>query len=164
MSSPSSSRSTSFFYARFSRLIDETIQAYREERISEAEYLQRATEIMQTIQSGRDTSTPDKLYGYRDASAYYGVIREPLAQYTTDVAVPNMDDLIADVAIRLEQIIEERKIRDWTHNPDVQNEIKFAMEEYLYIIKGRHDIPLTGGDMDVILDSVLEVAKRRDRQ
>ena len=152
------------FYARFSRLIDETIQAYREERISEAEYLQRATEIMQTIQSGRDTSTPDKLYGYRDASAYYGVIREPLAQYTTDVAVPNMDDLIADVAIRLEQIIEERKIRDWTHNPDVQNEIKFAMEEYLYIIKGRHDIPLTGGDMDVILDSVLEVAKRRDRQ
>jgi type I restriction enzyme R subunit len=151
------------FYARFSKLIDETIQAYREGRISEAEYLQRTTEIMQAVQSGKDASTPEKLRRYRDASAYYGVIREPLAQYTVNAPELSMEDLIADVAIRLEQIIEERKIRDWTTNPDVQNQIKFAMEEYLYSIKGRYNIPLTGGDMDVILDSVLDIAKHRDR-
>ncbi|NVM23590.1 MAG: type I restriction endonuclease subunit R, partial [Desulfobacterales bacterium] len=151
------------FYEKFSRLIDETIKAYREGRISEAEYLQRATEIMQTIRSGKDASMPEKLRRYRDASAYYGVIREPLVQYTVNVPELSMDDLIADVAIRLEQIIEERKIRDWTTNLDVQNQIKLAMEDYLYSIKGRYNIPLTGGDMDVILDSVLEVAKHRDR-
>jgi len=151
------------FYARFSKLIDETIQAYREGRISEAEYLRRTTEIMQAVQSRKDASTPEKLRRYRDASAYYGVIREPLTQYTVSAPELSMEDLIADVAIRLEQIIEERKIRDWTTNPDVQNQIKFAMEEYLYTIKGRYNIPLTGGDMDVILDSVLEIAKHRDR-
>jgi len=59
-------------------------------------------------------------------------------------------------------MVWDMEIRDWTRNPDVQNQIKFAMEEYLYSIKGRYDIPLTGGDMDVILDSVLQVAKRRD--
>jgi hypothetical protein len=37
------------------------------------------------------------------------------------------------------------------------------MDEYLYSIKGRYNIPLTAGDVDVILDSVLEIAKQRDR-
>jgi hypothetical protein len=42
---------------------------------------------------------------------------------------------IPDVAIRLEQIIEDKKIRDWTTNLDVQNEIKLAIEDYLYSVK-----------------------------
>jgi type I restriction enzyme R subunit len=151
------------FYAKFSRLIEETIKAYRQGRISEAEYLRRASEILHTIQSGRDADTPEKLFRYRDASAYYGVIREPLAQYEVSVSGATMDDLMADMAIRLEQIIEERKIRDWTTNLDVQREIKRAMDEYLYSVKGRYEIPLTAGDIDVILDSVLDIAKQRNR-
>ena len=70
---------------------------------------------------------------------------------------------IPDVAIRLEQIIEDKKIRDWTTNLDVQNEIKLAIEDYLYSVKGRYDIPLTGVDIDLILDNVIEVAKQRER-
>ena len=59
--------------------------------------------------------------------------------------------------------IEERKIRDWTTNPDVWNEMQAAMDDYLYSIKGRYDIPLADGDIDVILDRVLDLAKQRDR-
>ena len=151
------------FYAKFSRLIEETIEAYRQGRISEAEYLKKATKILRDVQGGRDADMPEKLHRFRDASAYYGVIREPLAQYTVDVPGVDMDDLIADIAIRLEEIIEEKKIRDWTTNLDVQREIKRAMDEYLYSVRGRYDIPLTAGDVDVILDSVLEIAKQRDR-
>jgi len=151
------------FYEKFSRLIEETIEAYRQGRISEVEYLEKAAEILHNVQAGRDRDRPEKLYRYRDASAYYGVIHEPLAQYTVDVPGIDMDDLIANVAIRLERIIEERKIRDWTTNLDVQREIKRAMDEYLYSIKGHYEIPLTAGDVDVILDSVLEIAKQRDR-
>jgi len=151
------------FYAKFSRLIEETIEAYRQGRISEAEYLKKASEILRDVQGGRDADMPEKLHRFRDASAYYGVIREPLAQYTVDALGVDMDDLIADIAIRLEEIIEGKKIRDWTTNLDVQREIKRAMDEYLYSVKGRYDIPLTAGDVDVILDSVLEIAKQRDR-
>ncbi len=151
------------FYEKFSRLIEETIEAYRQGRISEAEYLQRAGDIHQIVVSGRDTDTPGKLDRYRDASAYYGVIREPMVQYEVNVPGATIDDLMADMAIRLEQIIEERKIRDWTTNLDVQREIQRAMDEYLCDVKGRYDIPLSDGDLDVILDSVLEIAKQRDR-
>lgn len=90
-------------------------------------------------------------------------MHELLAQYAADVPGTTKEELLADVAIRPEQIIEARKIRDWTTNPGVQNVIKRAMDEYLYSVKGRYDIPLTGDDIDVILDSVLDIAKQRDR-
>jgi hypothetical protein len=37
------------------------------------------------------------------------------------------------------------------------------MDEYLCTVKGRYEIPLSDGDLDLILDSVLEIAKQRDR-
>jgi type I restriction enzyme R subunit len=151
------------FYEKFSRLIEETIEAYRQGRISEAEYLKRASEILHTVQTGRDADTPGKLFQYRDAPAFYRAMYDPLAQYEVGVPGTTKDELLADMAIRLEQIIEARKIRDWTTNPDVWNEMQAAMDEYLYSVKGRYDIPLTNGDIDVILDRVLELAKQRDR-
>lgn len=151
------------FYKRFSKMIDETIQAYRDGRISEAEYLQRVTEILGRVQAGKDEVLPPKLQSYRDAPAYYGKIREPLVPYVVGRPELDGDDLIADVAIRLEEIVESKKIRDWTTNLDVQNQIKLAMEDYLYSVKGRYDIPLTHGDMDLILDNVLAIAKQRDK-
>ena len=151
------------FYQKFSRLIEETIAAYRQGRISEAEYLKRSSDILHTVQTGRDADTPDKLFHYRDAPAFYRAMCDPLARYEVDVPGTTKDELLADVAIRLEQIIEAHKIRDWTTNPDVQKEIKREMDDYLYSIKGRYDIPFTGGDVDVILDRVLELARQRDR-
>jgi type I restriction enzyme R subunit len=69
------------FYKKFSRLIDEAIEAYRQGRIDEAEYLRRATQAMEAVRSGQDDALPAELRRYRDAPAYYGVIREPLLRY-----------------------------------------------------------------------------------
>ena len=151
------------FYRRFSVLIDETIRAYRQGRIDEAEYLEEVSHILQNVQRGRDDATPAKLDRYRDASAYYGVIHEPVSQYTVGEGAESTDELIADMAIELERIIETKKIRDWTMNTDVQKEIRLAMEDYLWEVRKAHDLPLTFGDMDEILDRVIEVAKQRDQ-
>jgi hypothetical protein len=40
--------------------------------------------------------------------------------------------------------------------------MKREIEDYLYSVKGRFELPLTGGDIDQILDSVIEVARQRD--
>jgi type I restriction enzyme, R subunit len=151
------------FYKRFSRLIDETIEAYQQGRLSELEYLQQVTEAMNQMRAGRDDTTPEKLRRYKHAPAYHGVIREPLSQYTLTSDPLEMAELSADIAIKLEEIIERKKVRDWVNNMDVQRQMKMEMEDYLYQIKGRYEVQLTAGDMDLILDSVLEVAKQRDR-
>ena len=151
------------FYEKFSRLIEEAIEAYRQGRIGEAEYLKRVTDAQHVVQTGRDADTPGKLFQYRDAPSFYRAMREPLARYEVNAPGTTKDELLADVAIHLEQIIEERKIRDWTTNLDVWNEMQAAMDDYLYSIKGRYDIPLADGDIDVILDRVLDLARQRDR-
>ena len=72
------------------------------------------------------------------------------------------EELAADIAIKLEEIIEQRKVRDWVNNLDVQNQMRLEIEDYLYSLKGRYEIQLTPEDMDQILDSVIEVARQRD--
>lgn len=151
------------FFKKFSRMIDETIEAYKTGRLTESEYYQRATEIMSQMRAGRDEAAPDKLLRYKHAPAYHGVILEPLGQYVIHQDDLSMDELTADIAIKLEEIIERRKVRDWVNNIDVQNHMKMEIEDYLYSVKGRYEINLTGGDIDQILDSVIEVAKQRDQ-
>ncbi len=151
------------FYKRFSKMIDETIEAYRAGRLDELAYLQKVTEIMNNMRAGQDDATPEKLRRYKHAPAYHGVIREPLHQYTTNREDLGIEELTADVAIKLEEIIERRKVRDWVNNLDVQNQMKMEIEDYLYSIKGRYEVQLTYGDIDQILDSVIEVAKQRDQ-
>ena len=149
-------------YRRFSRMIEETIEAYRAGRLTELEYLKKVQDALHDLQTGRDSLMPAKLGSYKHAPAYYGVMREPFDQYAEGCDGLDLQDICADTAIRLEAIIEDAKVRDWVNNVDVQNRIKLAMEDHLYSVKGRYDIPLTGGDMDVILDAVIEVAKHRD--
>jgi hypothetical protein len=37
------------------------------------------------------------------------------------------------------------------------------IEDYLYAVKELHGIPLTASDLDLILDRVVQLARRRDR-
>jgi type I restriction enzyme R subunit len=151
------------FYQKFSKLIDETIEAYRQGRLTELEYLERVTQAMYNMREGRDDATPEKLRRYKHAPAYHGVIHDPLAQYTTNTEALGIEELIADIAIKLEEIIETKKVRDWVNNVDVQNQMRMEIEDYLYSIKGRYEVQLTPGDMDLILDNVIEVARQRDQ-
>lgn len=94
------------FYRKFSQMIDETIQAYRDGRISEAEKLQQANELLDQAQSGQDSSLPHQLRAYRHAGAYYGLLEESADELGFNGLAA---DDIANLAIAFEDIIEGRK-------------------------------------------------------
>jgi type I restriction enzyme R subunit len=151
------------FYKKFSRMIDETIEAYKAGRLSELEYLKQMEQTRDEMRTGQDETTPQKLRRYKHAPAYFGVIREPLGQYTPHSDGLSMEELMADLAIKLEEIIERKKVRDWVNNLDVQNQMKREMEDYLVSLKDKYEVPMTYGDIDLILDSIIEVARQRDQ-
>src|SRR5690606_28043851 len=101
------------FYRKFSDLIEDTIEAYRQGRISEAEYLQRMTDALDQVRTGHDLSQPRKLARYRDAPAYYAILNEALAEVAFGDSPEAKQDYLADMAIDIEAIIESHKIRDW---------------------------------------------------
>lgn len=150
------------FYMRFSKLIEDTIRAYEEGRIGELEYLDIVSDALDQIREGHDRSQPAKLRGYRHASAYYGVIHEALAQDESADEDENQSELIADVAIRLEEIIEAHKVRDWSDNVDIQNNIRNQIDDALYSLKDQQGIALDGTQIDLLVERLLDVARKRD--
>jgi len=44
-------------------------------------------------------------------------------------------ELAKEMALSIEKIIEQHKIRDWVHHTDVQNCMKVAIEDYLFVIR-----------------------------
>ena len=124
-------------YRRFGQMIDETIQSYRDGRITEVEYLKRMQEILGDVQQGAVRDVPAKLTSYPAAQPYWSQLRELALPFDADGAAPTHGDLLADMAIALEAIIAWRKVRDWTRNSDVQNAMRNELEDYLYDVRAR---------------------------
>ena len=73
------------FYKKFSEMLEETIRAYREKRLSEKEYLRRITEIAQNVAEGRRRDdVPPAVREDDDAQAFYGVLTPLVAQHLGD--------------------------------------------------------------------------------
>ena len=63
--------------------------------------------------------------------------------------------------MRLEDIIRDHKIRDWTKNQDVKNLMMNEIEDYLYSLKGRHELAMDMNMIEQITNQVLAIAERR---
>ena len=144
------------FYRRFSELIEETIEAYRAGRLSEAEYLQRAERHLDAMRGGRGDGQPDILRQYQDAPAYYGKLQENLGPYIAATGP------LAELAIEIEALIERRKVVNWTTNLDVQKGMKAEVDGLLYEIERQHGLILSPDELDLLIEQVMEIARARD--
>ncbi|MBK9123486.1 MAG: type I restriction endonuclease subunit R [Chloroflexi bacterium] len=144
------------FYRRFAELVEETIRAYKEGRLSELGYLDEAGKLLHQMQKGHDSAVPAILGGYKHASAYFGVLRQALSEQGI------ADDVAADIAIQVDKMIASKRVRDWTTNLDVQKRIQQEIDDLLYSAERSHGLKLDGGQLNVLIEQVMEVAKARD--
>jgi len=142
------------YYRNFSQLIEETLQAIEQQRMSELEALEKANTLRQEEVNGARRDIPQQLWHLRDAPAYFGVIRESVKD-----ALPV--ETLADIAAHVERLIEANKIRDWVDNPDVLNTMRNAIEDYLYQVESEHGIRFTGPQLDEIIEQVIDIARKR---
>ncbi|MBL8811299.1 MAG: type I restriction endonuclease subunit R [Planctomycetaceae bacterium] len=150
------------FYKKFSRMLQEAIDDWRARRISDAEYLGKSREISDKVINRRDDELPSKLQHYDDAKAYYGEVREVLEKYHVDGFQPV--DQAAEAALKIDQIVEERRCVDWVQNEDVQNRMKTDIEDYLFELQESKHVPLSLEDIDQILDGCIRIARERRPQ
>ncbi|HBS04395.1 MAG TPA: hypothetical protein DEA96_05490 [Leptospiraceae bacterium] len=146
------------FYKRFSELIEEAFRAYRDKRYSEAELLEQMRELNKAVVDKDQSNLPAKLHGKDQASAFYGIV----ADIFQSKEVNTDPDILADIGLKVDEIIESRKIVHWTTNQDVQNKMLIEIEDYLYSIKGRYDLELDADTIDAILEKVIDTAQKRD--
>lgn len=72
--------------------------------------------------------------------------------------------IAAETALKARKIIDDKKIRDWTNNRDVENSMLNDLDDLMFSVKGRYDLPLSGADIDELLESIIRVTKRRETQ
>jgi len=127
--------------------------------LSDAEYLEKVTEIMNSVRNRTGDDVPDKLEHREVAKAFYGLVYEVINKFECGEHDPR--EFSADVGLMIDDIVQDCLIVDWINNKDIQNTMLNKIEEYLYTVKDQYGIELSFDDIDTIMRQSLNVAKTR---
>ncbi len=149
------------FYKRFSDLVRQTIEEFRAGRLSEKDYLDKIIALRNQVvnRSSADEAIPTEVRNDDLASALYRNT-EPLLK---DVIGNDVSSISAQTAAAFAAIVRRHRKIGWQADIDVQNEIRNAMDDFLYDeVKGKHGIyALDAATMDRVIDNALAIARRQ---
>jgi len=143
-------------YKKLSEIIQEAIDNHRAKRLSDAAYFNRMRGILDDLQSGDRSGAPEALKGNDDALAYYGVLADMLDSHFPD------SEALSIMALAIGEAISSRRIRDWSTNIDIVNDMTNAIEDILIDVQADYGKKVPLEAMDNTIDKVILVAKRRD--
>ncbi len=176
-----------FFYRKFSLLLQQAIDDYKAQRISEAELLNRVTAIMEKVRDGQHDDTPPAVRHSDLAKAFFGELKSQLSpsaaatdaaatgdagmvhedqapydgQTARAVPTPPLVILLAAVACEIEGIIRKHAIVRWRENADAQNHMRNDLDDLLFTLQRDKGVKLSFDQMDAIIESILRIARNR---
>ncbi|MFW6029357.1 MAG: type I restriction endonuclease subunit R [Halanaerobiales bacterium] len=148
------------YYKKFSEKIEETLKEYKDKRITDAEYLRKMRDIMDDFRKGSedDFVYPDNIKNNKDAKAFYGVIKDVIAQ---DDDTPERANLLGDLAIDIDIIIDKHSKVDWHNNVEVHKKIEQEIDDLTYLYQKKYGLSLSLKEVDKIISDIKTVALRR---
>ena len=147
------------FYTKFSRMLQDAINAFRQKRLSANDYLNKAQEIQTSIVNHTDESIPDALVSKEIAAAYFGEISKIFENYSGNgIESP---DVSVEAALGIDEILERNRIVNWTNDPDRKNMMMKEMDDFLFDLKSKHGFDLTFEEMDDIEERCLRIFEKR---
>ncbi len=141
------------FYKKFSKLLEDVIEAYHDGRLQALEALDKVKDISTKVATHTDDDTPVELIGKDMARRFFGCVREPLAPYTSSNDRPG-----TAIALQIVARISPHKIRDWRTNQDAINRMRGEIDDILFEIVAEFGLHLSLTEHDAIIDKCIEVA------
>ncbi|MCW2922394.1 MAG: type restriction-modification system, subunit [Thermoleophilia bacterium] len=151
------------FYGQFSELIQQTIDAHRAERISDAEYLAEAQRIREAIVHRSVDDVPAAVRGNPGATAIWGLVRPIMEERLNHDGATHADtDVCAEAGAAIWRIIEgQYKVGFWD-DVEAQRRTANEIDDFLYDeVKEGKRVDLTASDMDDIIAGSLQLARHR---
>lgn len=138
-------------------MLTEAIQAYRDRRLSEREYLEKIRNIAKDVAAGRSQiSYPTSITANADAQAVYGTLSARLEALTT-----RNPDGVAAMSAKIVQMLTDRLIVDFWRNEPAQKELLNELDDYLFDQSRERSLNLTPAEIDDILTDVMRVLRAR---
>lgn len=147
------------YYDSFSKRIKDALEQYKDQVISEAEYLAKIKSIMEDYHAGKSTiSYPESIKHNVHAQAFYGV----LSALFDDAQVEGITaDFVAEIAAEIAAIIAKHSQVDWTNNQTIHDRISQDIDDLFYGYEKERGITLEFELIDKIIENVKTVALRR---
>lgn len=148
------------FYKQFSELLEETIRAYREKRLSEREYLNSVVDLASKVaRKDRGRDVPESIRGDEDAQAFFGVLD---GQLNTKDNEPVAGDEAASVALEIIDIIKSHLIVDIWSNEVSQNNLRNAIDDYFFdVLRDERGVDLPVEVLDDLELKIMDLARAR---
>lgn len=147
------------YYDSFSKRIKDALELYKEQVISEAEYLAKMRSIMEDYRSGKSTvSYPEAIKNNVHAQAFYGVLAAIFDEVQDDTITP---DFVAEVSIEITAIIAKHSQVDWTNNKTIHDRISQDIDDLFYEYEKTRGLILSFDIIDKVIENVKTVALRR---
>ncbi len=148
------------FYRQFSELLEETIRAYRERRLSEREYLGNVVDLAHKVaKKDRGRDVPESIRANDDAQAFFGVLKNRLS---TSGGTQMGEDDTATLAVSILKIIKDHLIVDIWSNDVAQNNLRNAIDDFFFdVLRDEKGIDLPVEDLDDIELKIMNLARAR---
>ncbi|WP_325063342.1 type I restriction endonuclease subunit R [Halovulum marinum] len=148
------------FYKQFSELLEETIRAYREKRLSEREYLNSVVDLANKVaRKDRGRDVPESIRGDEDAQAFFGVLEGQLKIKDDE---PVAGDEAASIALEIIDIIKSHLIVDIWSNEVAQNKLRNAIDDYFFdVLRDERGVDLPVEVLDDVELKIMDLARAR---
>ena len=143
------------YYKKFSTRIEETIEAYRNRRITDSEYLQKMQNIKEDFRKGNSGIVYPSNITTENSRAFYGVIYDKLIPRMKENA--NIEE-IGEIALTIQREIESKIKRDWHYNTDIHNEIAQSIDDTIFMYATRKNISLDLEELDKLIEEIINIA------
>lgn len=149
-------------YKAFSKMLEETIEDYRQRRISEVEYLARVKNIANDVVKGKREDVPASIADNVDAQAFYGALLPVVL--AKNGSGENSQQTAAHIAASVLQIIQSPNhfiVHLW-QNADAQKKLQNAIDDYFFdVVEPTFGLKFTAQELDEIEQNIMNIARAR---
>ena len=146
------------FYEKFSKLIQEAIDDFRQQRILALDYLQKVNDIRDKVENTHRDDVPDEIRNNREACAYFGAIKPCFSKIDMDES--QTDDIAIKTTLAIQTAIDKNWKVDFWNDSDAQNAIKNEIDDFFYdVVEDVYGIDLSSEQMDEMISQTMRIAK-----
>ena len=147
------------YYDSFSKRIKDALELYKNQVITEAEYLSKMRSIMEDYHAHKSTVTyPDAIKNDVHAQAFYGVLTAIFDEVENELLTP---DFVAEISVAITKIIAKHSKVDFTNNVTVHNRISQDIDDLFFEYEKEKNLILSFDVIDKVIENVKTVALRR---
>lgn len=141
------------FYRKFSKVLEEAIEAFREKRISDTEYLKKVQDAYESVLSKGKSNLPDGLPQTSSAGPIFNTILGELAEAKLSTQI------LVDTVKKIDATLIGLSIVNFASNPDIEKQMLNAVDDELYELNDEHNLNLTEKQLDKICAECLSIIK-----